>query len=448
MLYFIGLNCTYLLLCVLSMFTVSRHMKEKSMMDIPGVGNEILPPVSLIVPAYEEQGNVLQSVKALMQMDYPVFEIIVVNDGSSDETLNVLIEQFKMEKFPEAYRRRLATKPVKAIYKSVTHAGLKVIDKQNGGKADAVNAAVNISRYPLVCVVDADSILQRDSLRRVVQPFIFDNRTVASGGTVRIVNGSDIRHGYLLKPKAPSRILPLIQVVEYLRAFLFGRLGWSSMNALLIISGAFGVFHKETLVSVGGFRTDTIGEDMEVIVRMHRILRQQKKAYRITFVPDPVCWTKAPETFAGLAHQRIRWQRGLCESLFMNISLLFNPHGGMVGLLAFPFMLIFEWAGPLVELLGFVVIFLGYVYGYINPVIFALLIGVSIVFGMLLSLTALLLEEVSFHMYQRPRELFKLFLMAILENLGYRQLNTVYRLIGFSGWLFRTERKWVSHERP
>lgn len=444
MLYFIGLNCAYLMLSVISMFNVSRYMKEKSLMDIPGVGNEILPPVSLIVPAHDEQGNIIQSVKALMQIEYPVFEIIVVNDGSSDRTLNVLLDHFGMKEFAEAYRRRLATKPVTAIYRALNYPRLKVVDKQNGGKSDAINAALNISRYPLVCVVDADSILQRDSLRRVVQPFVFDNRTVASGGTVRIANGCDILEGYMLKPQAPSRVLPLIQVVEYLRAFLFGRLGWSSMNALLIISGAFGVFHKETLVSIGGFRTDTIGEDMEVIVRMHRLLRRQKKAYRVTFVPDPVCWTKAPETFAGLAHQRIRWQRGLCESLFMNLSLLFNPRAGVVGLLAFPFMLIFEWAGPVVEVLGILLISLGFIYGYIDPVIFALLLGVSVVFGMLLSLTALLLEEVSFHMYQRPRELLKLFLVAIIENLGYRQLNTVYRLIGVLGWAFRTERRWAS----
>jgi cellulose synthase/poly-beta-1,6-N-acetylglucosamine synthase-like glycosyltransferase len=318
-----------------------------------------------------------------------------------------------------------------------------VVDKENGGKSDAINAAVNVSRYPLVCVVDADSILQRDSLKRVVQPFVFDNRTVASGGTVRIVNGCEFRDGYIINHGAPKKILPLIQVVEYLRAFLFGRLGWSPINALLLISGAFGVFHKETLISVGGYRNDTIGEDMELIVRMHRILRRQNKPYRITFVPDPVCWTKAPETLSVLGYQRIRWQRGLCESLFLNFSLFMNPRAGAVGMLAFPFMLFFEWAGPLVETFGLLVVTLGFIYGYVDPVVFGLLLGVSIIFGMLLSLTALLLEEISFHIYQKPRELLKLFLVAILENFGYRQLNTIYRLIGFTHWLFGTKPKWV-----
>ncbi|MDH5446864.1 MAG: glycosyltransferase [Gammaproteobacteria bacterium] len=418
-------------------------MKEKTLLDIPGVSNEILPPVSLIVPAYEEESTISSAVKALMQLEYPVFEVIVVNDGSSDGTLTELINGFELEEFPEAYRKRIDAKPINKIYRSKIYHRLRVVDKVNGGKSDAINSAINVSRYPLVCVVDADSILQRDSLKRVVQPFVFDNRTVASGGTVRIVNGCEFRDGFIINPGAPDKLLPLIQVVEYLRAFLFGRLGWSPLNALLIISGAFGVFHKETVIAVGGFRNDTIGEDMELVVRMHRILRKQKKPYRITFVPDPVCWTKAPEKLSILAHQRIRWQRGLCESLFSNFSLFMNPRAGAVGLLAFPFMLFFEWAGPLIEVIGLVVIVLGFIYGYIDPAVFSLLLGVAIVFGMLLSLTALLLEEISFHIYQKPRELFKLFLVSILENFGYRQLNTVWRLIGFAHWLFGTKRKWV-----
>ena len=425
------------------MFNVSRYMKEKALMDIPGVSNEILPPVSLIVPAYEEEVSIIPSINALMQLEYPEFEIIVVNDGSSDNTLQKLVDGCELVEFPEAYRKRIETKAIRHIYRSKNYHRLRVVDKENGGKSDAINAAVNVSRYPLVCIVDADSILQRDSLKRVVQPFVFDNRTVASGGTVRIINGCEFREGFITSHGAPTKILPLIQVVEYLRAFLFGRLGWSPINALLLISGAFGVFHKETLISVGGYRNDTIGEDMELIVRMHRLLRKQKIPYRITFVPDPVCWTRAPETLSILAHQRIRWQRGLCESLFSNFSLFMNPRAGAVGLLAFPFMLLFEWAGPVIEAFGLLIVTLGFIYGYIDPLIFSLLLGVSIIFGMLLSLTALLLEEISFHVYQKPRELFKLFLVSILENFGYRQLNTVYRLIGFSHWLFGTKRKWV-----
>ena len=447
MLYFIGLNSSYLVLNIISMFNVSRYMKEKTLMDMPGIANEILPPVSLIIPAYEEEAGIIQSLKALMQLEYPEFEIIVVNDGSSDRTMEKMIEECDLLEFPEAYRRRIETKPVHCIYRSKKFYRLRVVDKQNGGKSDAINSAINISRYPLVCVVDADSILQRDSLRRVVQPFVLDSRTVACGGTVRIVNGCESRDGFIVKPQAPKNFLPLMQVVEYLRAFLFGRLGWSPLNALLIISGAFGVFHKETLIAIGGFRNDTIGEDMEVVVRMHRILRAQRKPYRITFVPDPVCWTRAPEKLAILKHQRIRWQRGLCESLFLNFSLFMNPRAGAVGMLAFPYMLFFEWAGPVIEVIGLLVITIGFLYGFIEPVMFILLLGVSVMFGMLLSLAALLLEEISFHVYQKPKELLKLFMIAILENFGYRQLNTLWRFAGFMHWLLGKKREWIRVDR-
>ena len=301
---------------------------------------------------------------------------------------------------------------------------------------------INASRFPLFCTVDADSILQHNSLQRIVQPFLDEPSTVASGGTVRVVNGCSVKRGFMYKAGLPKNYLALFQIVEYLRAFLFGRLGWSPMNALLIISGAFGLFHKETVVSIGGYLSDTIGEDMELVVRMHRLLRKRKQAYRITFVPDPICWTEAPENLKVLQHQRIRWQRGLAESLFKNIGLLFNPRSGAVGFLAFPFMLFFEWFGPLIEVFGYTIIIVGFITDYISLNVFLTLMGVAIGFGMLLSATALLLEEISFHVYQRPSELFRLFLAVILENIGYRQLTSVWRLMGLFQWVFGRKATW------
>lgn len=448
LIYFIGLNLSYMLLNFAAIINVHKYMTEKTLADVPGIDSDIMPPVSLLVPAYNEEATITQSILALSQLEYPEYEIIVINDGSNDRTLQTLKKDFKLRKFPEAYRKRLETKPINMIYHSAEHENIRVVDKQNGGKSDALNTGINISRYPLVCVVDADSILQRDSLKRVVQPFMFDNRTVVSGGSVRIVNGSTVKLGYIKDPSTPKKILPLIQVVEYLRAFLFGRLGWSPLNALLIVSGAFGVFHKETLISVGGYLTNTIGEDMELIVRIHKKLRKEKKDYRITFVPDPICWTEAPEKLSSLAGQRIRWQRGLCESLFKNISLFMNPKAGAVGMLAFPFMLIFEWAGPIVEVFGFIMILTGYLTNQIEPELFLLLIMVAITFGMTLSLTALLLEEISFHLYKRPIDLARLFMAAIIENFGYRQMNSVFRIIGFYRWLFNTKSSWgVMHRK-
>jgi cellulose synthase/poly-beta-1,6-N-acetylglucosamine synthase-like glycosyltransferase len=301
MLYFIGLNAVYLGLNVISLFTVPRYMELRALRELPQVYSGLEPPISIIAPAYNEQAIIVTSIRSLLQLNYPEFELVVVNDGSKDETLEVLKREFKLVLFPEAYRDRLPSKPVRAIYRSRIYPNLRVIDKENGGKADSTNTGVNAARYPLFCVIDSDSILERDSLHNAVQPFLEDPRTVACGGTIRIANGCRVSGGFLEQPGLPRNPLALFQVMEYLRAFLFGRLGWAPMNALLIISGAFGIFYKEKVVSVGGFRTDTIGEDMELVMRLHRVLTKKGVPYRIAFVPDPVCWTEAPEDLADAA---------------------------------------------------------------------------------------------------------------------------------------------------
>ena len=440
--YFVLLSSGYLLLNFNAIFSISKYMSEHSIAELPGGATDVMPPISLIVPAYNETTTIINSIQALLQLDYPEYEIIIINDGSSDETLETIINYFELSPFPEAYRQRISSQPVKEFYTCKQNKKLRLIDKENGGKADAINVGINASRFPLFCTVDADSILQHNSLQRIVQPFLDEPSTVASGGTVRVVNGCSVKRGFMYKAGLPKNFLALFQIVEYLRAFLFGRLGWSPMNALLIISGAFGLFHKETVVSVGGYLSDTIGEDMELVVRLHRLLRKRKQAYRITFVPDPICWTEAPEDLKVLQHQRIRWQRGLAESLFKNIGLLFNPRAGAVGFLAFPFMLFFEWFGPLIEVFGYAIIIAGFITDYISLNVFITLMSVAIGFGMLLSATALLLEEISFHVYQRPSELFRLFLAVILENIGYRQLTSVWRLIGLFQWVFGSKATW------
>ena len=440
--YFVVMNVSYLGLNASAFYYIYRYMAEQSVQSLPDLIPDVLPPISILVPAHNEETSISASIHALLQLDYPEFEIIVVNDGSVDATLQQLIGDFSLKIFPEAYRTRIQTSQIHAVYRSTRHQSIRVVDKGNGGKADSLNAGINIARYPLVCSVDADSVLQQDSLRRIVQPFVLDNRTVASGGTVRIVNGCEVEDGFISKVGMPRKILPMIQVVEYLRAFLFGRIGWSPFNALLIISGAFGLFHKETVVAIGGYRTDTIGEDMELIVRMHRKLCQQHRDYRITFVPDPICWTEAPTDLGSLARQRVRWQRGLSESLFKNFPLLFRYNGGMVAWGAMPFMMLFEWFGPVIEVLGYIVIIIGYSKGIIPADTFFMLIGVAISLGMLLSVTALLLEEISFHVYKNPFDLLRLFLAVVAENIGYRQLTTIWRLWGIILWLVGSKANW------
>jgi|LakMenEpi03Aug12_release.lakeMendotaPanAssembly.Ray.scaffolds.fasta_scaffold23058_5 cellulose synthase/poly-beta-1,6-N-acetylglucosamine synthase-like glycosyltransferase len=440
--YFILLNGGYLLLNLLSLISLRRHLDRQSLDRLPRSHTGFDPPISLLVPAYNEEATITPSLKSLLQLDYPEFEIIVINDGSKDGTLAELIREFALLPFPQAYRQSVPCQEVRGIYRSTRHPALRVIDKANGGKADALNAGINAARCPLFCAVDADSILQRDSLQKVVRPFVEDPRTIVSGGTVRIANGCKISGGFLSEVGLPGKLLVRFQVVEYLRAFLFGRLGWTPLNAVLIVSGAFGLFKTGEVIAAGGYRRDTVGEDMELIVRLHRLHRQRGTPYRITYVPDPICWTEAPESLKVLRAQRTRWQRGLAESLTMNRKLLLHPRGGAAGWLAFPFFLLFEFLGPVLEICGYALIIIGTALGIFSWAAFDIFMFVALSFGMLLSVTALLLEEMSFRIYRRPSQLAQLLLAALLENFGYRQLVAFWRLQGLWRWATGATQHW------
>ncbi|WP_293469869.1 glycosyltransferase family 2 protein [Polaromonas sp.] len=417
------------------------------MEDMPQVFSGLEPSISILVPAYNEEATITASIRSMFQLTYSDFEVIVINDGSRDNTLEVLKQEFSLLPFPDAPRQGLATKPIRCVYRSIPYPNLRVIDKENGGKADALNAGINAARHPLFCGVDADSILARDSLQRVVKPFLNDPDTVATGGTVRVANGCEVTDGFLTKVGLPTNMWALFQVVEYLRAFLFGRLGWSQINAMLIISGAFGLFKTKVVIDAGGYRNNTIGEDMELIVRIHRLLRQQGTTYRITFVPEPVCWTEAPEDRKTLKNQRIRWQRGLSESLSSNWGLMFSRNGGPPGWVAFPFMILFEWLGPVVELGGYIFMLYAYLFGLISWQAFTVFLFMAIGLGILLSASGLLLEEISFHIYPKFSQLAMLVLVVVIENLGYRQLNTWWRLVGLYRWARQQESSWGEMKR-
>ena len=438
--YVAGINLGYLALTLVS-FAVLTRRAQRTTADAVST-SDFEPPVSLVVAAYNEEAIVAASVRSLMQLRYSQFEIIVVNDGSTDRTLRVLRDAFGLRPFPEALRVRIPTARVRGVYRSARCPDLRVIDKENGGKADASNAGINAARYPLVCVLDADGILQPDSLSLAVRPFVDDARTVASGGVVRIANGCDVVGGWLMRAGVPRSGLALCQVVEYCRAFLFGRVGWSHFNALLVISGAFGVFHKDTVIEAGGYRTDVLGEDMELVIRLHRRLSAEGRPYRIAFAADPVCWTEAPESLGVLRRQRVRWQRGLCESLSLNRSLLFHRRGGAAGWIGFPFALIFEALSPLVEACGYVLLGAGYLLGYVDLSVALAFLAASIGLGVLLSVSSLLLDEMSFHTYPRLRHVLLLLLAAVGENFWYRQLNTAWRVEGLVRWLVRSRAVW------
>jgi cellulose synthase/poly-beta-1,6-N-acetylglucosamine synthase-like glycosyltransferase len=359
----------------------------------------------------------------------------------------VLTEAFKLQPFPEVIRRQLQTKSIRGVYRSASHPELKVIDKENGGKADALNAGINAAQYPLFCALDADGVLRPDSLQHVTKAFLDNPHTVATGGIIRIANGCDVVNGWIVRTALPKHPLPLLQVVEYCRAFLFGRLGWNPVNGVLVISGAFGVFHKETVIEVGGYRHSTIGEDMELVLRLHRVLSREGRPYSITFAPEPICWTEAPERLSELRSQRIRWQRGLCESLWLNRELLLSRRGGWAGWISFPFTLLFECLSPVVECFGLVYFLGGYLLGHVDLQIALAFLLVSVGFGTLLSATSLLLDETSYHTYPRPRQIVVLLIAAIVENLGYRQLTAYWRLIGLVQWTIGTRQAWGEMKR-
>jgi len=440
--YFITLNGSYIVLNLLSIISLRRYLDSHSLDHLPRAYAGFDPPISILVPAYNEENTIVASIQSMLQLDYPEFEIVVINDGSKDGTLTELTRQFALLPFPEAFRLCVPCNAVRGIYRSARYGNLRVVDKVNGGKADALNAGINASRFPLFCAVDADSILQRDSLSRVVQPFLEEPRTIVAGGTVRIANGCKVSGGFLLEVGLPKSMLARFQIVEYLRAFLFGRLGWSPFNAVLIVSGAFGLFKKSAVIAAGGYRSDTVGEDMELIVRLHRINRLRGSPYRITYVPDPICWTEAPETLKVLRSQRTRWQRGLAESLMMNWRLLCHPRSGAAGWFAFPFFVVFEFLGPLIEFIGYALLLGGSALGLFSWSAFATFMFVVISFGILLSVTALLLEELSFRLYPEKKQIAWLFAAAVIENFGYRQLVSLWRFQGMVRWMIGGKQHW------
>ena len=445
--YFLALNTLYLVFTVVAFVRLNSHRRRWSSRELDAiVRSPATPGISLIVPAYNEEATITESVRALLLLNYPAFEVIVVNDGAKDRTMEVLATTYAMLPAPAGYAQPIPSQPVKAFYRSLAYPDLVAIDKMNGGKADAINAGINAARYPLVCVIDADSILEPHALTRAVLPFVEDPDTLAAGGIVRIVNGCDVDSGRVTRVRLPRNALAMFQVVEYLRAFLAGRVALSAGNMLLIISGAFGIFRRDAVVEAGGFRADTVGEDMEIVTRLHRIYRERGQKYRIVFQPDPVCWTEAPESTKILRNQRNRWQRGTLEALGYHRKMILNPRYGMVGLFAMPYYLIFEALGPILELSGFVVTILALALGLLDWRFAQLVFLAAIVYGAVISVGSVLLEELSFRRYPRVSDLLTLALVGIAENFGYRQLTTWWRLRGIVDY-FRKKQGWGAMTR-
>jgi cellulose synthase/poly-beta-1,6-N-acetylglucosamine synthase-like glycosyltransferase len=440
--YFLALNAAYTLLLLLGSRQVSEWVRRRPLRDFRGVSSSPLSlPVTILVPAYDEEPVIVHSVRSLLASHYRELQVMVINDGSGDGTMGALKEAFSLVEVERVPRANLPSAHVHAVYASPLDDRLLVIDKDNGGKADALNCGIRYAAYPLFCAIDSDTLLDPAALARLVWSFQAEPETVATGGIVRIINGSLLEGGRLKEVRTPGSTLVNVQIVEYLRAFLAGRAGWSRINMLLIISGAFGLFRRETVVEAGGYNTSTVGEDAELIVRLHRYCRDQKRKYKISFVADPICWTEAPAERSVLRRQRDRWQRGLLETLWRHRGMFLRPRYGGIGLVAMPFFLVFEALGPVVEISGLVYCSIGLAFGWVDPPYAAVLFGLAFTYGLVLSFGALLIEGRAFARYPGWKDLRRLMVAAALENFGYRQWLALVRtralwtvLRPHSGW--------------
>lgn len=442
--YYFAANGIYLVLLVLASGTILSHLSRLEYAGYQGgLHRSVAPPVSVIVAAYNEEANIIDSVRSLLKLNYPDFEIIVVNDGSNDRTLSKLIDGFGLKRTNVIYRQALRTAHVNGFYLCEAEPRLIVVDKAHAGKADSLNVGINVSRAPYFCSVDADSILEERALLCLMRPIIESPGLVqATGGIVRLVNGSNVVDGRLLDIRLPKDSLSLIQVVEYIRSFLFGRAGLSVLNSLLVISGTFSMFQKKTVLAAGGYKTSVVTEDMELVVRLHKYLRDKKQKYRITFVPDPICWTEAPKDLAMLRRQRRRWHTGLASTIFMYRSMLFNYRYGRIGLFALPYQLLVELLGPVIEIAGYFVVTASFALGLVDKQFFMLFVVMAFLVGVFFSVAAVLLEEISYRRYPKFRDTFKLVVYGVLENFGFRQMLSLWRTQAVFKFLFSRNQRW------
>jgi cellulose synthase/poly-beta-1,6-N-acetylglucosamine synthase-like glycosyltransferase len=444
------LQISYIAFLILSFRVIRRYLQGLRFRNVTSIGS--LPnalPISIVMPAFNEELTISDAAMSMLRLQYPQFEVVLVNDGSKDRTLEILVATFNLEKVYRAWRREVNSMPIRGIYISPLYPNLVVVDKENGGsKADAVNAGINIARYPLLCVVDADSLLDQDALMRVARLYIEDpESTVGVGGLVRVANGCEIKDGRVVKVRLPKEPLAMYQNVEYFRAFLMGRIAWSAVDALLIISGAFGLFRRDQVIKVGGYKEGAIGEDFELVMTLRETLGNEKKPCRLAFVCDPACWTEAPTSLKVLGTQRARWQRGLMQSLWAHRKMWFNPKYGTAGLIAIPYMLLFEVLGPVVEISGLIAVPLMFILGLVNWPFIVVYFLLAVVAGIFVSIGALVLEEVSYGKYPRLRDILRLAMYSVMENFGYRQLTVFWRLKGIWQHLTKRRLKWGVMER-
>jgi cellulose synthase/poly-beta-1,6-N-acetylglucosamine synthase-like glycosyltransferase len=447
--YYLVSNLAYLLMLMIALKTSAAHQRNLQSHRLGWINDSpMAPPIAIIAPAHNEEGSIRVAVRNLLGLDYPQLEVIVVNDGSEDRTLEEMRDEFRLRLVRAVYIPQVKSAPVRGLYRSDVDARLLVVDKEPAGsKADAVNAGLNVANSPYVCIVDADSVLERDALLRIMVPILEDpKRVVAVGGIIRVLNGSEIQGGTLQRVRLPRKSIEVIQVIEYLRAFLIGREAWAQGNMLTIISGAFGLFRADLVRAVGGYRASSIGEDFDLVARMHRHLLEQRLDYQIRFVPDPMCWTEAPSDLKSLGRQRQRWQKGLLDVLWPNRDMLFRPRYGRIGSFALPYLWIFELFAPVFELGGIATIIVAASLGVLSREFFLQFLIFGYAFATVISIGSVLQEEITYKRYNDWQDVARLVSYCFLEHFPYRQMHMIWRLQGLWQY-FRGDHEWKPLKR-
>lgn len=444
--YSVILLASYIFIGTYSIGETKDYLNKNNFTDFRVLASSpYAPSVSILAPAYNEGANIIANVRSLLAIYYTNMEVIILNDGSKDDSLEKLIEAYNLEKIDFYVQYQIPSKEVRGVYKSkdpIYHK-LIVVDKVNGGKADALNVGVNISSKDYIICIDVDCVLEQDAILKMVKPFLEekDEKIIASGGVVRIANSCVIEDGKLVKVHLPKQYLPRLQSLEYIRAFLLGRMAWARLNGLLIISGAFGVFNKEIVIQCGGYDYNTVGEDMELVVRMRRYMEEKKIKYRVTYIPDPLCWTEAPSSFEILRRQRNRWTRGTYETLKAHSIMFFNPKYRLLGMLSYPYWFFFELCAPIIEFGGFVFLVFQASFGLIEWNFFVAFFCFILSFSYVYSSFSIFMEAISYNQYKRKSEVLKLLITSFTEPFVFHPFVVWSAIEGYIDLILK-EKSW------
>lgn len=450
LIYAVCLFAVYIVIGIISIFEMQFYVRKNRYFNYKTILTyKKLPSISIIAPAYNEESTIVENIRSLLSIYYPAVDVIIVNDGSKDNSLQVAIDTFSLVKVNQAVDQRVPSSPIKAIYRSSdsAYSNLIVIDKENGGKADALNAGLNVARSELFLAIDVDCIIEPDAILHMVKPFLEEEggkQVIASGGVIRVANSCEIRDGVITKVHFPRNFWARFQVLEYFRAFTLGRMAWSKINGLLIISGAFGLFDRKIAMEVGGYDRTTVGEDLELVVRMRRYMHEKKKHnYKVAFIPDPLCWTEVPSSFKQLARQRNRWTRGAIDTILKHKKMFFNPKYKLIGMVSFPYWVFFEWLAPIIELVGIIYFITVLIFGMVNLYTMAFLTLFVFAFGLSFSSFAVFYESYVFSKYKGYKFIFKVVFVAMMEMVVFHPLNVLFALSGnFDFFIKKNKHGW------